>query len=42
MRIHLNNRRRARAIKTPAAIFVHAPVAEFQQRFLTEKLREFR
>jgi hypothetical protein len=27
-----------RAVKTPAAIFLHSPVAQFRQLFLTEKL----
>jgi hypothetical protein len=42
MRIQLNNRRRLRGIKTPAAIFFHISVAEFSQRILTQKLRGFR
>jgi hypothetical protein len=38
----LEQRRCARAVKNPAAIFLHPPVAEFQKRFLTQKLRGFR
>jgi hypothetical protein len=34
----LKNGAQPRAIKIPAAIFLHAAVAQFRQRFLTQKL----